>query len=304
MSLLSTEVEHLFQTFPFRWQQCIRGFRFLRSCLSSVLNGRLKTWRTTAKNTYSGFDRISAIKMDVLPTFLYIHFKQCQYTYPWPLYVALTMKSTTLFVWWTHKPRICMQTLFRPNTLGTAGLPNFCKHYQAAECIMRVLDLFCYRWAKPKLEDHMLPVALTSLPGVDRHKLYSSCSLFMLILHLLTLWGKLGSTIWISTWLALCHLCLATLTSNPHYDLTLSWLVPLKIGCLSFSSYLLHPLEMLDQEGVSRDLLTYSYAPIWTPSAPYKTSVGPTPHLNHYYYINACHLTFSSQCRPFPPLLN
>lgn len=77
----------------------------------------------------SWMGRINVIKMTILPKFLYL-FR----VLPIPSYFfSLIQRRVMSYIWGSVKPRIPKTTLYLPKVSGRLGIPDFSKHYYAAQ---------------------------------------------------------------------------------------------------------------------------------------------------------------------------
>lgn len=88
----------------------------------------MKQW---ASLPLSWLGKINAIKMSILPKFLYL-FRVLPITLP-SYFTRLTQRRVLSFIWGTTKPRIPKSTLYLNKLKGGLGLPNFLSYYYAAQ---------------------------------------------------------------------------------------------------------------------------------------------------------------------------
>lgn len=133
--------------FPFKWNN--RAITYLGIQLPTSLNDLyslnhatllqkiildLKKWST---GLFSWFGRIAIIKMNILPSILYI-------LQTIPIKLPQTFSSTykkvcTNFIWGTKRPRLDFARLTTPKLLGGLGLTDICKYQQACH-LARIVD--------------------------------------------------------------------------------------------------------------------------------------------------------------------
>lgn len=169
-------LRHLKEVFPFRWQES--SLKYLGTHITPapgdlyklnflpILNRTLTDLQNYNARHLSWFGRINAVKMDVLPRFLYL-FQTVPIILPSLFFKQLT-RAINKFVWGFSRPRIKLSTLYLHKSKGGAGLPDF-KKYHSAALLMRLVDWFRSpdkQWVQ--IEGALSPIPLTSLPWAGK----------------------------------------------------------------------------------------------------------------------------------------
>lgn len=137
--LPQAELQHIKTSLPFNWVshqipylgvQLTTSIKYLFAAnylpLLKQIIGFMKQWTTLP---LSWLGRINAIKMLILPKFLYL-FRVLPITLP-SYFLRLTQRRVMSFIWGNSKPRIPKATLYLNKSSGGLGLPNFTSYYYA-----------------------------------------------------------------------------------------------------------------------------------------------------------------------------
>lgn len=141
ISLSQLELQQAQTSLPFTWvpkQLPYLGIKLTISLkdlfaanylpLLKQTSGFLKQW---ALLSLSWLGRINAVKMSILPKFLYL-FRVLPISLP-SYFLRLTQRRVMSFIWGTTKPRIPKSTLYLNKLSGGLGLPNFSSYFYAAQ---------------------------------------------------------------------------------------------------------------------------------------------------------------------------
>lgn len=141
ISLSQTELQQAQTSLPFNWvpkQLPYLGIQITTSLkdlfavnylpLLKQITALMKQW---ASLLLSWLGRINAIKMSILPKFLYL-FRVLPIPIP-SYFLRLTQHRVMSFIWGNTKPRISKSTLYLNKLNGGLGIPNFSYYYNAAQ---------------------------------------------------------------------------------------------------------------------------------------------------------------------------